>query len=160
MPVISVAPGSPQLAGRQGDWIARLEPWVSLGYGAPGLARFLRRSARGEGVLLARDGARPGRGRVVGVLARQEGVLLGDFVALLAVRPDATGRGVGRALMAEMEAQTSRRRRWLFVSADADNRGALAFYRKLGFTRVGRLPGLVKEGHIEILLRKATRSPA
>jgi ribosomal protein S18 acetylase RimI-like enzyme len=157
--VITVAAASSPLAGRQGEWIARLEPWVSLGYGAPGLARFLRRSARGQGVLIAREGARPDRGRVVGVLARQEGVLLGDFVALLAVRADAAGRGVGRALMAEVEQQTARRRRWLFVSADAENRGALAFYRKLGFTRVGRLPGLVKDGHIEILLRKATSAP-
>lgn len=159
--MIGVSAASPQLAGRQGEWIARLEPWLSLGYGAAGLARFLRRSARGQGVLIARDGAlagragRAGRGQVVGVLVRQEGVLLGDFVALLAVRPESAGQGVGRALMAEMEAQTARRRRWLFVSADADNGGALAFYRKLGFRRVGRLPGLIKEGHTEILLRKA-----
>jgi diamine N-acetyltransferase len=158
--MISVAPASPRLAGQQGKWIAVLEPWVSLGYGAPGLARFLRRSARAQGVLIAREGALPGRGRVVGVLARQEGVLLGDFVALLAVRPDAAGQGVGRALMLEVETQTSRQRRWLYVSADARNRAALAFYRKLGFMRVGRLPGLVKEGRTEILLRKATRAPA
>jgi ribosomal protein S18 acetylase RimI-like enzyme len=158
--LILVAAASPQVASRQGEWIARLEPWASLGYGAPGLARFLRRSARGQGVLVARDGSRAGRGRVVGVLARQEGVLLGDFVALLAVRSDSAGRGVGRALMKEVEGRTSRRRRWLFVSADAENRGALAFYRKLGFTRVGRLPGLVKEGHTELLLRKAMKPPA
>jgi ribosomal protein S18 acetylase RimI-like enzyme len=42
----------------------------------------------------------------------------------------------------------------LFVSADAGNRAALAFYRKLGFERVGRLPDLVKPGRVEILLRK------
>ena len=158
MALILVVPGSPEVAGRQGSWIAALEPWASLGYGAAGLARFLRRTARGGGVLVARRDARSGP--VVGVLCRQEGVLLGDFVSLLAVRSDAARGGVGRALMREAELLTARRRRWLFVSADAGNRAALAFYRKLGFARVGRLPGLIKDDRTELLLRKAARSGA
>jgi len=150
---LAVVASSPLVAGRQAAWIAALEPWRSLGYGAAGLARFLRRTARGAGVLIAREsGARTGR--VVGVLCRQEGVLLGDFISLVAVRAEAAGRGVGRALVARAEELTAGRRRWLFVSADARNRDALAFYRKLGFVRVGRLPDLIKAGHTEILLRK------
>jgi ribosomal protein S18 acetylase RimI-like enzyme len=165
--MIAVSEASPALAGRQGAWIARMEPWVSLGYGAAGLSRFLRRSALAGGVWVARDGHRrdggPSRDRggpVLGVLSLQEGVLLGNFVALLAVRPEEGGRGIGRALMAHVEAKTARKRRWLFVSADADNRAALGFYRKLGFVRVGRLPGLVSDARTEILLRKAARRPA
>ncbi|HEY8922813.1 MAG TPA: GNAT family N-acetyltransferase [Polyangia bacterium] len=158
MDEIAVVPGAPAVAARQAAWIAALEPWRSLGYGADGLARFLRRTARGGGVALARQGG-PRTGRVVGVLCRQEGVLLGDFISLLAVRADAAGRGVGRALVTHVEESTARRRRWLFVSADAGNRGALAFYRKLGFARVGRLPDLIEPGHTEILLRKGLRRP-
>ena len=156
MDTLAVVASSPQVAGRQAAWIAALDPWRSLGYGAAGLARFLRRTARGGGVLIAREGGAR-TGRVVGVLCRQEGVLLGDFVSLVAVRADAAGRGVGRALMARVEDATAQRRRWLFVSADAANRGALAFYRKLGFVRVGRLPDLIKSGHTEVLLRKGVR---
>ena len=155
---IEVVSGSPAVAARQAAWIAALEPWRSLGYGAAGLARFLRRTARGHGVSIAREGGAR-TGRVVGVLCRQEGVLLGDFISLLAVRADAVGRGVGRALVAHTEGSTARRRRWLFVSADAGNGGALAFYRKLGFVRVGRLPDLIEPGHTEILLRKGLRRP-
>jgi len=152
--VIEIRAATAALAGRQGLWVAAMEPWKSLGYDGRGLSRFLRRVAVGGGVLVALDAASPGRrARVAGVLALQEGVLLGNFVSLLAIRPEAAGRGLGRALMAAAEARTSPRR-WLFVSADAGNRGALGFYRKLGFARVGRLPDLVRPGRVELLLRK------
>jgi ribosomal protein S18 acetylase RimI-like enzyme len=154
---VGVGAGSVVVAGRQGSWIAEMEPWRSLDYSAAGISRFLRQSARAGGVLVA--SARP-RGPVLGVLALQDGVLLGGFVALLAVRPEAAGRGVGRALMSAAEARTFARRRWIFVSADAGNRAALGFYRKLGFTRVGRLPDLIRRGRTEILLRKAAPVPA
>jgi ribosomal protein S18 acetylase RimI-like enzyme len=147
------------LAARQAIWIAALEPWKSLGYEARGLSRFLRRMADSRGVLVAVEAAPRGRERVAGVLALQEGVLLGNFVSLLAVRDDAAGRGLGRALIEAAQARTLPRR-WLFVSADAGNRGALAFYRKLGFTRVGRLPDLVRAGRVELLLRKPVPRPS
>ena len=57
-------------------------------------------------------------------------------------------------LVAHVEARVFARRRWLFVSCDADNRAALRFYRRQGFARVGRLPDLVRAGRIELLLRK------
>jgi ribosomal protein S18 acetylase RimI-like enzyme len=139
------------VAGREGAWIAGIEPWASLGYSAAALRRFLRRAASARQVWVA---SATRAGSPLGVLVLQPGVLLGDFVALLAVRPEAAGRGIGRALIAHAESRTFVDRRWLFVSADAGNRGALAFYRKLGFVRVGRLPDLVRAGHTEILLRK------
>jgi ribosomal protein S18 acetylase RimI-like enzyme len=46
------------------------------------------------------------------------------------------------------------KKRWLYVSADSRNRAALRFYRRLGFTAVGRLPDLVSVGRSEILLRR------
>jgi len=151
---IEIRAAGAALAGRQGAWVAALEPWKSLGYDARGLSRFLRRVAGAGGALVAIETARPGgAGRVAGVLAMQEGVLLGNFVSLLAVRPAASGRGVGRALMAAAASRTPPRR-WLYVSVDADNVPALAFYRKLGFKRVGRLPDLVRAGHVELLLRR------
>jgi ribosomal protein S18 acetylase RimI-like enzyme len=50
--------------------------------------------------------------------------------------------------------RTFARRAWLYVSCDAANAQALRFYRKVGFARVGRLPDLVRAGHVELLLRK------
>jgi ribosomal protein S18 acetylase RimI-like enzyme len=75
-------------------------------------------------------------------------------VALLAVRPEAAGRGIGRALMARMERRAFPKRRWLWVSSDTRNRLAARFYAKLGFARVARLPDLVRNGRTEILWRK------
>jgi len=48
----------------------------------------------------------------------------------------------------------ARGKRWLYVSADSGNRAALAFYRRLGFARVARLPDLIRAGSTEILLRQ------
>ena len=83
-----------------------------------------------------------------------DGVLLGGFIALLAVRPESSGQGLGRALVEHVAVRTFAARRRLDVSCDGNNAAALRFYRKLGFSRVGRLPDLVREGRTEILLRK------
>jgi ribosomal protein S18 acetylase RimI-like enzyme len=151
MSVTRVGSATPALAGRQAEWIATMEPWLGLGYAASALRAFLRGAARTEDVFVASGGrgAPPG-----GILVLQRGVLLGNFVSLLAVKPDSSRTGIGRTLLAHAETRTFARRRWLFVSADATNRTALRFYRKLGFTRVGRLPDLVRPGRTEILLRK------
>ena len=74
-------------------------------------------------------------------------------IALLAVRPEMLGRGVGRALVEAIARLTFARRRWLYVSSDSANRPAARFYAKLGFERVGKLPDLVRPGHVEILWR-------
>jgi ribosomal protein S18 acetylase RimI-like enzyme len=56
--------------------------------------------------------------------------------------------------MDRVAARTFATRRWLYVSCDGNNRAALRFYRRLGFSRVGHLPDLVRPGHVELLLRK------
>jgi ribosomal protein S18 acetylase RimI-like enzyme len=146
------------LARAQASWIVGIEPWRSLGYAPAPLGRYLARMAREREVWLARQEKGGGkRGAPLGIVVVQDGFLLGGFVSLLAVRPEASGRGVGSALMEHVAARIFRARNWLFVSCDAGNPGALAFYRKLGFERVGRLPDLVKTGRVELLLRRRRR---
>ena len=141
---------SPAVARQQATWIAAIEPWRGLGYRAAPLGRYLARAARTGEVWVARAAGRD----PVGVVVVTDGFLLGGFIALLAVQPEASGQGVGQRLVAHVGARVFARRRWLFVSCDADNRTALRFYRRQGFARVGRLPDLVREGRIELLLRK------
>lgn len=140
---------SAAVARRQAPWIAAMEPWRSLGYDAGGLGRWLARMGRAGNVLAAHD-----HSGVRGLIVTQQNLLLGDFIALLAVRPEAAAEGIGRALVARVEARTFRRRRWLYVSSDRANTTAAGFYRRLGFARVGRLPDLIRRGRTEILWRK------
>ena len=143
-PRIRVVRATPAVARRQADWIIAIEPWKSLGYHAPALGRYLARLARAGDVWVARAEARP----AAGIIVATDGFLLGGFI------------GLGRALVAHVEARVFARRRWLFVSCDAGNAAALRFYRRQGFVRVGRLPDLVREGRIELLLRKPRVSRA
>ena len=151
--MVRFARPAPALARAQASWIAGMEPWRGLGYRAEALGRYLARKARARAVWIARTTP---RGGPLAVAVVDDGVLLGSFVALLAVRPEASGQGLGRALMEHVAARTSATRRWLYVSSDGNNRAALRFYRKLGFSRVGRLPDLVRPGRVEILFRKAS----
>jgi ribosomal protein S18 acetylase RimI-like enzyme len=146
---------TPALARAQASWIAGIEPWRGLGYRADALGRYLGRKARARAVWIARATA---RSAPLAIAVVDDGVLLGSFVALLAVRPEASGQGLGRALVDHLATRTFTSRRWLYVSCDGKNLAALRFYRKLGFSRVGRLPDLVRPGRVEILLR--LRKPA
>jgi ribosomal protein S18 acetylase RimI-like enzyme len=92
--------------------------------------------------------------RIIGVLAFQTDFLLGTFIALLAVHPEARGQGVGSTLLERIERATFAKRRWLYVSSDGTNTPAARFYRLAGFERIARLPGLIREDRTEILWRK------
>jgi ribosomal protein S18 acetylase RimI-like enzyme len=142
---------TPAAARAQASWIAGIEPWRGLGYRPTPLGRYLARTARDAEVWLAAEGP---RGAPLGIVAVTDGFLLGGFISLLAVKPDASGQGLGRALIDHVAGRVLARRRWLFVSCDASNLGALRFYRRLGFARVGRLPDLVSAGRVELLLRR------
>src|SRR5688572_14550050 len=134
------------VARAQAAWIAAIEPWKGLGYRPAPLGRYLGRLAAAGNVWVT---ALPGERRdVAAIVVATDGFLLGGFITLLAVRPDADGRGLGRALVDHVVARTAAKRRWLFVSCDAGNAGALRFYRRLGFSRVGRMPDLVARGRI------------
>lgn len=151
-----ISTASPALARAQAAWIAGMQPWKGLGYTAAGLARYLARKARDGRVLVARDG----RSAPLGLVVVDDGVLLGGFIALLAVRAEAAGQGLGSTMVEDVGRRVGRSRRWLYVSADGNNRAALRFYKRLGFTRVGRLPDLVRVGRVEILLRRPVAARA
>lgn len=84
-------------------------------------------------------------GTVVGwsaMLVRREGVSLGARLYGIAVRPDAGGRGIGRAL-AEDAVAWARGRGAVRATLEvrADNTPAIGLYRSLGFVETEPLPG-------------------
>jgi ribosomal protein S18 acetylase RimI-like enzyme len=63
---------------------------------------------------------------------------LGAHLARLAVRPDLQGRGVGRALVADLIQQAERHGMYrLTVNTQSDNAASLALYKKTGFRETG-----------------------
>ena len=63
---------------------------------------------------------------------------LGAHLARLAVRPELQGRGVGRALVADLIQQAQRHAMYhLTVNTQSDNSASLALYRKIGFRETG-----------------------
>jgi ribosomal protein S18 acetylase RimI-like enzyme len=123
--------------------LADIDPWRRLGYNALALADYLDR----PDPTLSRM-VMPGKG----VIALRSPWLRGPYIELLAVLPEAQGQGIGRALV---EWATSRGGANLWACVSEFNAPARAFYARLGFTEVAKLPGLVAPGETEILLRKS-----
>lgn len=75
------------------------------------------------------------------------------YLRLIVVDPDVTGAGVGRRLLAELEALHLQPSGIMLLCAK-DNVGAQRFYEHLGYERVGELPSYVQEGLDELIYYK------
>lgn len=126
---------------------------------APVLDRLLEGVGSGRDVLcvLTADGATAGFAALVGSsspLRRHWGTVL-----RVQVHPSLQGRGLGRALMEGVH-RIAADRGWEFVTLGArGGTGVEAFYKGLGYTEVGRVPGAVRvapgDDRDEILLARA-----
>lgn len=76
------------------------------------------------------------------------------YLKLIVVDTTAARRGVGRALMEALEARHLRPA-GLMLLCSADNDGAAAFYRRLGYAQVGRIPEYTGAGRDELIFYKA-----
>lgn len=132
--------------------LAGMDPWLTLGYTASGLAAYL---ARDDGALTRVVAERDGL--LAGLLALRRPWLRGPYIELLAVLPGAQGAGVGRALVDWAMVQAGGGNLWACVSAF--NAPARAFYARAGFVEMAPLADLVAAGRDEILLRRLPPPP-
>lgn len=155
---------------------ADVEACAEIIAGDPLWRRYgLTRSRARRAIRLALEAARRGRqaARATGELAvvRRGTQVLGfiwfrldgtfhhsGYVRWVAVAPGAQGRGVGTRLVRYAEERIFTRGPNVFLTVSDFNRGAQAFYRKLGYTRVGAVPDYIVPGITERLYRK-TRGP-
>ena len=79
---------------------------------------------------------------------------IGGYLRLIALVPGAEGRGLGAALLDEIERRVAARSRTLFLLVSHWNEGARRFYARRGYTEVGRLPGFVRDDTDEIVCMK------
>jgi len=124
------------------------EPWITLGYGEAEV-EAIARSSTADNLLVALAGD-----RVVGFTLSTPGVLLGEYLRLLAVESDRRAAGIGRRLMEELERRAFAHWPNVYLCVSDFNTGARAFYRRMGYEEVGALRDLLMPGTAEILMRK------
>ena len=128
------------------------DPWVTLGYGEAEAARIAAGSAA-DNLLVARDGE-----CVVGFALSTSGVLLGEYLKLLAVDAAYRARGVGRLLMNGLEQRAFEHWPNVYLCVSDFNRSARLFYQRLGYEEVGLLKDLLVPEKVEVLMRKSIAS--
>ncbi|WP_407922504.1 ribosomal protein S18-alanine N-acetyltransferase [Agrococcus carbonis] len=100
--------------------------------------------------VLAEDEA----GRAVGYAGLRAVGVEGD-VQTIAVDAGARGRGIGRALLAELLAEAARRGvRELFLEVRADNPVARALYASVGFREIGVRPRYYQPEDVDAVVMK------
>ena len=135
--------------------LARLPLLVRYRRDATRIARDLAEaSARGDGLLVEE---RDGRVRALAWFQRAGTLGVGGYLRLLAVAPEATGEGVGAALLLAFEAEVARESRHAFLLVSDFNDGAQRFYERHGYARVGAVPGLVLPDVSELVYWKRLR---
>jgi GNAT superfamily N-acetyltransferase len=135
--------------------LAALPLMVRYRRDAAALARALEEAlVRGDGLLVAEEG-----GGVLGLAwFHPAGTLaLGGYLRLIAVVAGGAGKGTGVALLRAFEAETARRSAHAFLLVSDFNDGAIRFYEREGYARVGPMPGLVLPDVAEVLYWKRLR---
>jgi GNAT superfamily N-acetyltransferase len=132
------------------EQLAKIDPWMGLGYGAEALARYLDR----PDPALIRFVVEHGEDSRAGLLAVRHPWLRGPYVELLAIFPAHQGHGLGATVIAWAAIQASMSSANLWACVSDFNTPARRFYATQGFRDVAPLDGLVSPGQSEILLRK------
>jgi ribosomal protein S18 acetylase RimI-like enzyme len=78
----------------------------------------------------------------------------GGYLRAIGVSPVMQGQGIGRKLMAFAEMKTAQKAQNLYLCVSSFNRPAQAFYKSLGYDRIGKIPDLILEGKSEYVYRK------
>lgn len=131
--------------------LAAMPPWSTMGIPAEGLAAFLKSGdASAYRYAIVQDGA------LAGVVSVRFPWLKGPYVELLAILPGFQRRGHGEGILSFVETEAVRLgTRNVWVCASRFNGGAARFYKRHGFVEIATLPGLVADGFVETLFRKA-----
>jgi [ribosomal protein S18]-alanine N-acetyltransferase len=97
-----------------------------------------------------------GDGRALGYAGLRAVGVEGD-VQTIAVAEGARGRGIGRALVAELLAEAGRRGvRELFLEVRADNEVARGLYASVGFEEIGVRPRYYQPEDVDAIVMKRT----
>src|SRR5688572_17632729 len=136
------------------ELLANSDPWRQLGYQSKDWDSYFTPLPEGRDSYVADQ-----NGRVAAIAVVRQKFLLGDYLELFGVAEWARSKGLGRRLLAHVEAAVFVRAKNLFVCVSDFNDQGRKFYGKQGYQEVGPMPNLLMPGSAEILLRK-TSGPA
>ena len=133
------------------ELIADSDPWKRLGYRVGDWEGYFTPLPQGRDSYVVDQ-----NGKAVGIAVVRQKFLLGDYVELFGVADWARGKGLGRLLLAHVEAAVFARAKNLFACVSDFNNSARHFYKKQGYREIGPMPNLLIPGSAEILLRKTS----
>lgn len=136
---------------RCAEIMASQDPWKALGITADRCLSAIAGDHLVKWGLASEDG-------VLGLaVLHPTGFASSPYLAVLAVDPAHTGRGLGSRLLAHVEEEAFRDRRNLFLCVTSFNTRAQKFYRDRGYERIGVIPDYFQNGVDEWIFRKIRR---
>ncbi|MFZ4702935.1 MAG: GNAT family N-acetyltransferase [Candidatus Methylumidiphilus sp.] len=140
---------STDLACHFAEELARIEPWLSLGYSPESLSRYLAATGQERHAMALLVDDTP-----AACLTVRPNWLRGPLLELLAVLPEFQGVGLGREIIEWLAGQAKRERQGNLWTLCSDfNLAAQTFYLVQGFEQAGSLPDLICPDKRELLLR-------
>jgi ribosomal protein S18 acetylase RimI-like enzyme len=133
------------IAGR----LARMDPWLTLGYGGRLLSAYLRDDKPDRLLYLIKSAE-----ETLGLAVIRYPWLRGAYIELLAVFPECQGRGLGSAALRFVETRFKGQAANLWLLVSSFNADAQRFYERSGFRAIGTIEDFVVAGKDEILMRK------
>jgi diamine N-acetyltransferase len=132
-----------------GTRLARMDPWLTLGYRQELLAAYLRddQSDRLRYLIKIAD-------ETVGLVVVRYPWLRGVYIELLAVFPECQGSGLGSSAIGFIETRFGGLAPNLWLLVSSFNEAAQRFYQRNGFRPIGTIEDFVVTGKDEILMRK------
>ncbi len=81
----------------------------------------------------------------------------GGYLRAIGVSSSMRSHGIGKGLMDFAEKMTARSSLNFYLCVSSFNRPAQAFYKSLGYTRIGKIPELIMQGSSEYIYWKRLR---
>jgi ribosomal protein S18 acetylase RimI-like enzyme len=154
---VVVRPFRPSDAPSCGAIVGATPLWQRSGLGAERAAALLTTAAEyGDRVLVLDDGAAAVLGfawvHPRGAFGRS------SYLRIIAVAPERRSSGLGARLMEAFEAIAATEGGDAFLMVSDFNVEAQRFYRGRGYEEVGRVPGYIMPGVVELLMWKRVRA--